>query len=125
MGFVFLHHKLITMLYKRKMVSSGNIIIALLVSINVAILEAAFVKNEKWYWALAVSLPLLLLAIFYIRQKKIYAFRQLSFSRIPPLPPESIQSGTRQHFIESEPDAIPLAGNNNLKTDTKFSAQLN
>jgi hypothetical protein len=107
------------MSYKRKTVSPGNIIIALLVSINVTILEAAFVKNEKWYWVLAVSLPLLLLAILNTRQKKTYAFRQPSYNKIPALSSESIRRETR-YFIEPELDGSLSADSNNLKQQQNF-----
>ena len=51
------------MLHKEKNVSVSGTIILLLVISNVLILKVAFIQNENWYWALVVSLPLLLIAI--------------------------------------------------------------
>ena len=58
------------MLRKHTIVSAGGFIILSLVILNIIIIKAGFANNENWYWALTVSLPLLLLAIFNIRQKK-------------------------------------------------------
>jgi hypothetical protein len=42
----------------------------LLVFLNTLILKIAFIQNEKMYAALVITLPLLLLAIYYLSQKK-------------------------------------------------------
>jgi hypothetical protein len=44
--------------------------IAFLVLINTIAIRDGYAGNEKWYWMLIVTLPLLLLAIFTLRQKK-------------------------------------------------------
>lgn len=70
------------MLRKHKIVSASGIIVLSLAILNIIIIRAGFANNVNWYWALTVSLPLLLLAIFNIRQKKACALAQLSFNRI-------------------------------------------
>lgn len=55
---------------KENLVSVSETIILLLVFTNALILKIAFTGNENWYLALIVTLPLLLIAIFYGRQKK-------------------------------------------------------
>jgi len=54
----------------QKPVSVSGIVIVLFVLLNIAVLKEAYISNVKWYWALLVTLPLLLLAIFNARQKK-------------------------------------------------------
>lgn len=58
------------MLHKEKNVSVIGTIILLLVILNVLILKIAFIQNESWYWALVITLPLLLIAVLYVRQTK-------------------------------------------------------
>jgi hypothetical protein len=45
-----------------KQVFSG-IILLILTLINVVIVKTAYTVNEKWYWALLIFIPLLLIAI--------------------------------------------------------------
>lgn len=54
------------MLRKHKIVSASGIIILSLAILNIIIIRAGFANNENWYWALAASVPLLVLAIFNI-----------------------------------------------------------
>jgi hypothetical protein len=51
-------------------VSTSGIILSMLIFINAVILKTANTVDERWYWALLVSVPLLLIAIWDIRQKK-------------------------------------------------------
>lgn len=94
---------------KRKIVSASNIIIALLVFVNVIILQAAFIENENWYWALAISLPLLVLAILNIRQKKHAILRNFPVIGYLRYLLESIRPEIRQYFFESELDGKPFS----------------
>ena len=43
--------------------SLSSIILLVLVFVNAIVLRTAYTVNEKWYWALLVTLPLLLIAI--------------------------------------------------------------
>jgi hypothetical protein len=58
------------MLFKEKNTSAGGFIILLLVILNVLIMKLAFIHNEKLYWAMVVTVPLLLAAILRDHQKK-------------------------------------------------------
>lgn len=51
-------------------VSVSGLIIFILIMINAVVLKIGFITNEKGYWALVATLPLLLLAIFDVHQKK-------------------------------------------------------
>ena len=51
---------------------SGMLAVALLL-MNAVILETAVVKNADWYKALWVTLPLLVIALFYSKKKKMPA----------------------------------------------------
>jgi hypothetical protein len=45
-------------------------ILSLLIIVNVLVVKIAFVQNEKMYWALVITLPLLMIAISDVRQTK-------------------------------------------------------
>lgn len=59
------------MLNNEKDPSVNGIIILILVLINVFILKIAFIQNEKWYDALIIALPLLLVALMNNSQKNL------------------------------------------------------
>lgn len=44
--------------------SVGRMIIAILIFLNAVIVKTAFVNNSDWWWALAISFPLLLISVF-------------------------------------------------------------
>lgn len=50
-------------------VSASRIIIVMLVLVNGIILEVAYTTNEIWYWGLLITIPLLAIAIYDVRQK--------------------------------------------------------
>ena len=58
------------MLKSKNNVSVGNLIILLLVILNAFIVKMAFIVNEKLYWVVLVTLPLLLIAIYMDYHKK-------------------------------------------------------
>jgi hypothetical protein len=60
------------MMRDKKQVLVGNIIVLLLLLINGIIVRTAYIGNSNWYWVLLIFVPLLLLAIFTIRQKGRY-----------------------------------------------------
>ena len=90
------------MLRKHKIVSAGGIIILSFTILNIIIIRAGLANNENWYWALAVSVPLLLLAIFNIRQKKHALLRNFPLIGYVRYFLESIQPEIRQYFFESD-----------------------
>ncbi|MEP7233445.1 MAG: FMN-binding glutamate synthase family protein [Ginsengibacter sp.] len=92
---------------KKKVSTSGSIIF-LLVLINVIIIRSAFVNNPNWYWALAVSVPLLLLAIINVRQKSHALLRNFPLVGYLRYFLESIRPEIRQYFFESDLDGKPF-----------------
>ena len=58
------------MLNQTNCTAEGRTVILLLVLINILIIKVAFIHNEKWYLALFVTLPLLVVAIYNARQKR-------------------------------------------------------
>jgi hypothetical protein len=50
-------------------VSIGGMILLFVVLLNVVIVQHAFIRNANWYWALFFTLPLLMLAVYDMRQK--------------------------------------------------------
>ena len=55
---------------KEKNPSVSSTIITLLLMVNIIIVSTAYTAGPHWYWALVVTLPLLLLALWDRRQKK-------------------------------------------------------
>jgi glutamate synthase domain-containing protein 2 len=97
------------MVRKHKIVSAGGIIILSLAILNIILIRAGFANNENWYWALAVSVPLLLLAIFNIRQKKHALLRNFPLIGYVRYFLESIRPEIRQYFFESDLDGKPFS----------------
>ncbi|HEY6975564.1 MAG TPA: hypothetical protein VH396_04705 [Chitinophagaceae bacterium] len=93
---------------KRKFLSVSGMILLILVLINVIILKTAYLVSENWYWCLIVSLPLLLVAIYDVRQKQhamlcnypVIGHLRYFF--------ESIRSELRQYFFETDLDGKPF-----------------
>ena len=52
------------MLSQKENVPANKLIILLFVLTNVILIEFAFVHNTKWLWALSLTIPLLLIAIY-------------------------------------------------------------
>lgn len=60
--------------------SASGIIAAIAVFLNVIVFKSAFTINEEWYWALLVTIPLLLVAVSDIKRNK-YNYRNKRTSR--------------------------------------------
>ena len=57
------------MTVKQRPIPASRVIILFLVLFNAILIRAGYSENEKWYWVLIITLPLLLLAILkYWRQ---------------------------------------------------------
>ena len=54
----------------QKSIPMSGMIILLIVLINVIVLRQAYTGSERWYLVLILTLPLLVLAITNIRQRK-------------------------------------------------------
>lgn len=53
--------------------SKSGMLAVVLLLLNAVILETALVKNSDWYYALWITLPLLAVAIYQSKKKKIPA----------------------------------------------------
>src|SRR3954469_3775070 len=93
----------------KKFVSISKMIVLLLITINVIIVRTAFIGNSNWYWALVIFVPLLLLAIANIRQKKHAILRNYPLLGYLRYFFESIRPEMRQYFFESDLDGKPFS----------------
>ena len=96
------------MIQERKPVSASGIIILLFVLLNVLVLRNAFIRNEKLYWYLIVTLPLLLLAVSNTYQKKHALLRNFPVIGYLRYFFESFRPELRQYFFESDLDGKPF-----------------
>ncbi|MDQ3846532.1 MAG: hypothetical protein M3342_21360 [Bacteroidota bacterium] len=96
------------MVRRYRQVSISGIVISILVLINAIIIKAAFTEDEKFYWALLVSIPLLLIAIRDVLQKKHAIIRNFPLIGHLRYLFESIRPEIRQYFFESDLDGKPL-----------------
>jgi glutamate synthase domain-containing protein 2 len=93
---------------KAKRPTLSGTIIFLLVFINALVLKIAFVDNGYWYWVMFVTLPLLLIAIYDVRQKKHAVLRNYPVIGHLRYFLESIRPELRQYFFETELDGKPF-----------------
>lgn len=96
------------MIRNRKPVSVSSIILFFLVVLNIAVLLIAYTGKEKWYWALLFTLPLLLIGIHDILQKKHAVMRNYPIIGHLRYLFESIRPEIRQYFFESDLDGKPF-----------------
>lgn len=96
------------MIRNQKQVSVSGVILALLVITNAVILQAGYTANGKWYWGLLVSVPLLLIAIRDVLQKKHALIRNYPVIGHLRYFFESIRPELRQYFFESDLDGKPF-----------------
>ena len=96
------------MIKDRKQVSFSRMVVLLLLLVNAVILKIAFTGNSNWYWALLIFVPLLLLAISNIRQKKHAILRNFPIIGYLRYFFESIRPEMRQYFFESDLDGKPF-----------------
>jgi glutamate synthase domain-containing protein 2 len=96
------------MIQNKIRVPASGIIILLLVLANVIAIREGYTANEKWYWVLVLTLPLLLLAIINIRQRKHALLRNFPVLGYLRYFFESIRPEIRQYFFESDLDGKPF-----------------
>lgn len=82
-------------------------ILLITVLLNAIILEAAYTVNKNWYWALAVSMPLLLLTLYkcqkrpaIFRNSRIFGHLRYSF--------KSLRPERRRYFSATNLDGEPV-----------------
>ncbi len=91
-----------------KHIPANGMILALLVLANALILSAAFTENENWYYALWITVPLLILALLDSTQKKHALLRNFPLVGRLRYIFESVRPEIRQYFIESDLDGKPF-----------------
>jgi len=96
------------MIKDRKQVSFSRMVVLLLLLVNAVILKIAFTGNSNWYWALLIFVPLLLLAIINVRQKKHAILKNFPLIGYLRYFFESIRPEIRQYFFESDLDGKPF-----------------
>ncbi|HEU4632832.1 MAG TPA: FMN-binding glutamate synthase family protein [Flavisolibacter sp.] len=96
------------MIRSRKEISISGIIVLLVVLLNAVVLRTAFSVNGNWYWALLLTMPMLLIAIKDISQKKHAIIRNYPIIGHLRYFLESIRPEIRQYFFESDLDGKPF-----------------
>jgi len=96
------------MISKQYAIPASGSIILFLILLNAIVLRTGYTGNEKWYWVLIVTLPLLLLAFLNIRQKKHAVLRNFPVIVYLRYFFESIRPEIRQYFFESDLDGKPF-----------------
>lgn len=97
------------MIRNQQQVSAGGMILLITVLLNAIILKTAYITNEQWYWALLVTVPLLLIAIWDKRQKKHTIRRNFPvIGHLRYFFESSIRSEIRQYFFEFDLASKPF-----------------
>jgi glutamate synthase domain-containing protein 2 len=96
------------MIRDHRKISISGIIVLFVVLLNAVILKTAFTENESWYWALLVTIPMLLVALKDIFQKKHAIIRNYPLIGHLRYFFESIRPELRQYFFESDLDGKPF-----------------
>lgn len=89
-------------------VSVSRAILFFILILNVIVLRAAFLYNAGYYLGLIILLPLLLLAIQNVKQKKHTILRNYPIIGYLRYFLESIRPEMRQYFFESDTDGKPF-----------------
>lgn len=96
------------MIRNKKQVSVSGAILFTSVLLNAIVLEAAYTGNHNWYWALLISVPLLLVALHDRWQKKHAIMRNFPIIGHLRYFLEAIRPELRQYFFESDLDGKPF-----------------
>lgn len=91
-----------------EMVSASRSIVLVIVLLNVIVIKEAFIHNSVYYWFLLVLLPLLLLAVYNIKQKKHALLRNYPVIGYLRYMLEAIRPEMRQYFFESDDNGKPF-----------------
>lgn len=89
-------------------VSASGIILFTLVLLNAQLLKSGFINNNGYSWGLVITVPLLLLALYNIKQKKHSVLRNYPVVGYLRYFLESIRPELRQYFFESDADGKPF-----------------
>jgi glutamate synthase domain-containing protein 2 len=97
------------MIRKQKPVSVSTLILLMLVLANAAVIRTAYAVHANWYWALIITMPLLLLAIRDRKQRKHAIIRNFPVIGHLRYFFETIRPELRQYFFESDLDGKPFS----------------
>jgi glutamate synthase domain-containing protein 2 len=97
------------MIRNRKTVSISNLILFIIILANAVVIKIAYTGNQIWYWALLITMPLLLIAIRDMRQRKHAIIRNFPVIGHLRYFFESIRPELRQYFFESDLDGKPFS----------------
>jgi glutamate synthase domain-containing protein 2 len=92
----------------KKSVSVGGTIILLIVLINLVVITQGYTGNGSWYYALIITLPLLVLGLANRRQGRHAILRNFPVVGYLRYFFESIRPEIRQYFFESDLDGKPF-----------------
>ncbi len=92
----------------QKTISASGGILLILVLLTGILLQAGYVNDQRFYWGLIISLPLLLLAIYNIKQKKHAILRNYPIIGYLRYLLETFRPEIRQYFFESDSDGKPF-----------------
>ncbi|SJZ50383.1 FMN-binding glutamate synthase family protein [Sediminibacterium ginsengisoli] len=92
----------------KKNISVSGTIIAILVLLNTVVLKSAFVYDSNRYWLLCITLPLLLLALYDVLQKKHALRRNYPILAHFRYMLENIRPEIRQYFFEDDLNGKPF-----------------
>lgn len=96
------------MITNQRYVPVNGLIIIILILVNAVILREAFTGSGKWYWALLLTMPLLLLAIKNVQQRKHAILRNFPVIGYFRYLFEYIRPEMRQYLFESDLDGKPF-----------------
>lgn len=89
-------------------VSIGGMIVLVIVLLNAIVIKSSFEGNENNYWWLALTLPLLFIALWDVFQKKHAIKRNFPLVGHLRYLLETIRPELRQYFFESDLDGRPF-----------------
>lgn len=92
----------------QKMISASGFIIFFIIFLNIIVLKSAYINNPGYYWLLLILLPLLILAIYNVIQKKHALLRNYPVIGYMRYMLEAIRPEMRQYFFESDEDGKPF-----------------
>ncbi len=90
-------------------VTARGMILLFLVLVNVLVLRSGYTSGVQGYWPLLITLPLLIVAIYNVRQRKHALLRNYPLIGYLRYWFEAIRPEMRQYFFESDLDGKPFS----------------
>ncbi len=92
----------------QQQVSARGMIILAITLINIIVLRSAYISGGNSYWVLLITLPLLFIALYNVRQRKHALLRNYPLIGYARYWLEAIRPEMRQYFFESDLDGKPF-----------------